>query len=139
MAVVTAAKEMRKYLGNLDSSSTPCVAFGGSFVAGKNLFMPVEPSEATQCITVIPYGGGYPSNKNRQESYVQIRVRTKKNKSCIETSQALINKLHRNGNICASNNGIVYANQSAPAFLPSIEGGEYKISVVDYTIKHVQF
>jgi len=138
MAVGTIVNELVKYFDSLASSSTIVTAFGVSLTDGDNLFMIREPSEATQCITIIPYPGGPPVDNSKYESSVQIRVKAKNYKRSLETSQAIINALNRNDNVCASTSGIIFAEQSTPIFLFPEEGGEFPISVSNYTIKYIK-
>jgi len=139
MSVITPVSEFVKFFGNLTATSPVCTSLGNTLVQGSNLFMVVEPSEATQCITAIPYGSTPPRSKDKYESNVQIRVKATSNKRALETTQAIINTLHENCNVCASNNGIVLANQSNPIFLPAMEGGEFSIAVSNYLVRHVKF
>jgi hypothetical protein len=142
--------EFRKYFNNLTATNAICVALGTTFVSGTNLFVLNEPSNdvATRCLTIIPYGGAPPSPEgDRQESYVQIRLKTPYPENGLRTMQQIINSLHGNMHVCASNNGKVYAIQSSP--IPygyganygregQIEGGEYYIFVSNYRTKHIK-
>ena len=144
------ANEFRKYLDGLPATSAICVSFGTTFTSGTNLFVISEPSNdlATKCLTIIPYGGPPPSSEgDRQESYVQIRMKTPYPEGGLRTMQAIINKLHGNMHVCASSNGKVFAVQSSP--IPygfganygregQIEGGEYYIFSANFRTKHVK-
>jgi len=134
----TIINEVGKYLSNLTATNPICSSLGVTLTFGSNLHLWLEPPEATQLVTVIPYGGSPSTTVDKQNSYLQIRVKAKTNKRCGETTQAIINTFDRNGNICASTNGVVLANQSAPIFLPAQAGGKWPISVSNYTIKHVK-
>lgn len=131
--------EFKRYLGNLTATSTVATALGTTLTFGSNLFIDVEPAIATQLVTVISLPGAPPSLEGeRQESNVQIRVKAKTVQKSVETTQALINKLHNNTNVCASSAGKVYAEQSSPFIIGHQEGGNYTITVSNYTIKHVK-
>jgi hypothetical protein len=139
MATNTIANEIGKYFTGLAATNLVCTEFGTTFTNGKNMFIGIEPVSATQCISIIPYGGAPPSIEgNRQEAAVQIRVKTLKKSTGLRTSQAVINTLHANTSVCASQPGKVYAVQSSPIFLDQYEGGKYVITVSNYYIKHIK-
>lgn len=135
----TIVNEIHKYLDGLAATNTVCSALGISLSSGSNLFNYVEPTAATQCITIIPYGGSPPMDKDKQNPSVQIRIKAKKNETAMQTGQAIINKFHRNDSVCASKPGVIYANQSIPIFLPALEGGEFSVVVTNFNIRHVKF
>ena len=131
--------EVRKYLHRLTATNPICRAYGRTLVSGTNLFVIMEPSTATKCITVIPYGGGRPTPEgNRQESAVQIRLKIKDRQKGIRAMQEIINRLHGNTDVCASAKGRVYAVQSSPIPLEIYEGGEYIAYVSNFIVKHTK-
>jgi hypothetical protein len=134
----TILNEFSKYFVSLTATSPVCVALGTRLVSNKNLYLGKFPSIATPCISILPYGGAPPTSKDKYNSSLQIRIKTKTNLSSIRTCQAVINTLHMNHNVMASGNGIVLANQSQPIPLQPEEGGEWQICVSNFTIKHVK-
>lgn len=135
----SAVNEISKYLNNLTATNPICDALNTTLTEGKNLFSWQEPMTATQMISIIPYLGSSPQTKDKYESAVQIRIKAKSNKRAAETGQAIIQNFHKNGNICASKTGIVLANNSNPMFLAPLEGGEWSITVANFTVRHVRF
>jgi len=137
--MTTIVKEIYKYLDNLTATNPICVSLGTTLSGGSNLFMMLEPADATQCITIIPYGGGRPNtDKNRFESSVQIRLKTSSRQKALETMQSVIENLHMNDNVCASMNGLMMANQSLPIIFDVLEGGKYIISISNFSIIHTK-
>ena len=135
----TVVNEMTKWFSNLTATSTICDTLGFTFTKGSNLFQIAEPANATQCLTIIPYGSAPPSPEgDRHESLIQLRLKIKSNEKGFKGMQDMINKLHHNGNVCASQPGYVFANQSIPIRLEAIEGGEFTIFVSNYRILHVK-
>jgi hypothetical protein len=135
----TVVNEITKWFSNLTATSTICDTLGFTFTKGSNLFQIAEPPSATQCLTIIPYSGSPPSPEgDRQESPIQLRLKTKSNEKGFKGMQDMINTLHHNGNICASQPGYVFANQSAPIRLEAMEGGEFTVFVSNYRVKHVK-
>ena len=135
----TAVNEISKYLKNLTATNPICTALSTTFTEAGNLFQYGEPMEATQMISIIPYFGASPRSKDKYETSIQIRVKAKSKKRAGDTGQAIIEVFDRNKNICASANGIVLANNSNPMFLPPQEGGEWEISVCNFTVRHAKF
>lgn len=139
MSVNTIENEIRKYLGNKTATNPICNSLGTTLTSGTNLFMYEEPSSASQCITIIPYGGSSPTHEgDRQEPAVQVRLKTNSNTKAIRTMQAVINDLHGNDSVCASKPGKIFAVQSNPVRLAPLEGGEIKIVVSSFTVKHIK-
>jgi len=133
------AYEIKKYLTNLTATASLCVTLGRTLIASTNLFLFTEPVRATSCMTLIPFAGAPPNkDKIRQDSYVQIRLKTKSIRTTMETLQDTINKLHENESVCASCNGKVFAMQSAPLFLQFTEAGDYAIAVANFQVKHTK-
>lgn len=138
MTVKTIIDEIGTHLTNLTATNPICSSFGAIFVDNKNLFYNTTPSIATPLISILPYGGEPPTDLYKYNSHVQIRIKTKTNSSGMRTGQAIINYFNRNYNISASLNGVVISNQSQPIPIKPEEGGEWKINVVNLTIKHVR-
>lgn len=131
--------EFKKYFVGLTATSPIVSAFGTTFTVGSNLYIGEENEKHVNMITIYPTPGGPPqTDRQKQESSVQIRIKSASNSIALRTMQAIINILHYNGNICASTTGIVYANQSAPLPLGKIEGGKYSIFTANFDIKHVK-
>lgn len=131
--------DIKKYLTSLTATASICVTLERTLIASTNLFVYVEPTNATNCMTLIPFSGGPPNlDKIRHESYVQIRLKTKNVKKTMETLQDTINKLHCNEDVCSSCNGKIFAMQSAPMLLEFAEGGEYAIGVANFQVKHTK-
>jgi hypothetical protein len=135
----TIVNEITKWFDSLTATSAICDTLGLTFTKGTNLFQIAEPSSATQCLTVIPYPGSPPTPEgDRHESLVQLRLKIKSNEKGLKGMQDMINTLHKNGNVCASQPGYVFANQSTPIRLGAVEGGEFTIFISNYRIKHVK-
>ena len=135
----TISNEYRKYFDRLTATSPICVSYGGVFTSGTNLFVNIEPSSATKCITVIGYGGAPPRpDNNRYESGVQIRLKIRNKEKGIRTMQEIINRLHENTDICASANSKTFAVQSSPALVDTYEGGQYVAYVANFICKHIK-
>jgi len=129
------ASSLKTYLDNLTATNTICAELGAVLTFGSNLFIGIEP-ETTNCITIIPYGGGPPTyDGSRQESNLQVRVKTSAVKSSFEVSQSLINTLHNNTSICA---GRFSAIQSTPTMLSVQEAGDNFITISNFSIRHVK-
>lgn len=141
MSVNTIENEIRKYLEDKTATNPICDSLGTTLTYGTNLFMYEEPSSgfASQCITILSYGGSPPNkDRRRQEPSVQIRLKTNSNTKANRTMQAIINDLHGNDRVCASQPGKLFAVQSNPIRLAPLEGGEIKVTVSNYNIKHVK-
>lgn len=133
------SNEFQKYIDGLSATNTICTSFGATLTFGANLFVDTEPAIATQTITIIPFPGAPPDkDRYKYESAVQIRVKGKSVQKSLETSQALINILHENSKVCASQPGKVTADQSTPILLEVLEGGKWIVSVSNFTIKHIK-
>ena len=133
--------ELKKYMESLTATNTICDELGTLFASGTNLFIGYEPSNdvSDECMTLIPYSGTPPSPEgDRQESYVQIRLKTNDIEVGLKTMQSVINTLHNNTDACASCNGRIVAIQSSPILLEFIEGGEYAAFVANFGIKHTK-
>jgi hypothetical protein len=133
------SNEFYKYFDGLAATNAICVALGTTFTKGTNLFVDVEPANATQMVTSISYGGGPPdTDKYKYLAGVQVRVKANSIQKSLETNQAIINTLHMNHNICASTNGVVYADQSAPFLLEIVNSGQYYVSISNYTVRYIK-
>lgn len=131
--------EVRKYLDGLAATNTVCSALGTTLTAGTNLFIGSEPDDVATCCTIIPYGGAPPSQEgDKQEGTFQIRLKTTSMETGLKTQQAAINLLHNNTKVCASTNGRVSANQSAPITLGYEEAGEYPIVISNYSVRYIK-
>ncbi len=139
MATILMVDEFKKYFENLTSTSTIVDSFGTTFVTGSNLYVGEESEKEVNMLTIYPVPGGVPLIDNRrQESAVQLRIKSTSNSIGLRTLQDTINILHQNDNVCASTNGRVYATQSSPMPLGKIEGGRFSIYVVNFDIKHIK-
>ena len=129
------ASSLKTYLGNLTATNTICDELGAALTFGTNLFIGIEP-ETTNCITIIPYGGGSPTHDgSRQESNLQVRVKARTAMVSFKTSQSVINTLHNNTSICK---GRFSAIQSTPIMLNVQEAGDNFITVSNFSIIHVK-
>lgn len=137
MATTTITDEFKKYFVALTATSPIVSSFGTTFVLGSNLYVGEENGKAVNMLTIYPTGGS-PPNKDRlrQNSTVQIRIKSKSNSVGLRTMQDIINILHQNDNVCASAAGKVYALQSTPLILGKIEGGKFSIFTSNYRILH---
>jgi len=139
MAVTMIVDEFKKYFVGLTSTSTIVSAFGTTFVLGSNLYVGEEHEKHVNMLTIYPTGGGPPNKDNvRDESSVQIRIKSTSNSVGLRTVQACINILNQNDNVCASANGRVYAMDSNPLPLGKIEGGKFSIFTANFDIKHIR-
>ena len=135
-----AANEVKKYMENLTATSAICTSFGTTFTSGTNLFMPREKGTDVDMMTIIPTSGGPPLPSGDQgESACQIRIKTALYETGLRTMQEVINTLHENTKVCASQPGKVIALQSQPIPLDSIEGGKFNVTVANFHIRHVKF
>ena len=135
----TVADEFKDYFDSLTATADICVALGTVFDFDTNLFIGVEP-ESDECLSIYTYGGA-PPNKDgsRQEPSVQVRFKTSTRRKVLSVMQSIINTLHENDNVCASSPGRVFANQSAPMIIGVREGGEFVVSIANFTVKHIKF
>ena len=139
MAVTMIGDEFKKYFVGLTATSTIVSAFGTTFTVGSNIYVDEEHEKHVNVLTIYHTGGGPPNKDNlRDESSVQIRIKSTSNSVGMRTMQAIINKLNQNENVCASANGRVYALQSIPMPLGKIEGGKFSIFVTNFDIKHIK-
>lgn len=124
------------YFEDLAATNSICDSFGGCFTPSTNLFLGFEPDTDVDTVTLIPYGGSPPNLDNkRQNSSVQIRLKTNSREKALKVQQAIINELHT---YQFPEVGKMTANQSAPILLKSLEGGEWFISVSNFNIKHLK-
>ena len=134
--MATIYDKVKDYFVGLASDHAICSAFGTTFTFGTNLFIGIEPNVSVSCITIQPYAGPPPTPEgDRQESAMQIRLKTNNRQKAITVQQAIINSLHGNQ---LSGNGYITANNSSPTIIGILEGGEWIISVSNYLIKHVK-
>lgn len=131
--------EFRKYFDRLTATNPICVALGDTFTSGSNLFVIIEPSTATKCLTITPYSGSSPrADRLKYESSVQIRLKIRDRQKGIRTMQEIINTIHCNTNVCASANSKCFAVQSSPIVLEMYEGGQYLAYISNFIIKHTK-
>ena len=139
MTVTMIVDEFKKYLTGLTATSTIVSAFGTTFVEGSNLYLGEENEKHVNMLTIYPTGGGEVNKDNlRDESSVQIRIKSTSNSIGLRTTKACINAFNQNDNICASASGRVYAIQSNPLSLGKIEGGKFSIFTANFNIKHIK-
>ena len=133
-------REVANYLNNLNATQEVNEALGTTLSLGNNLFMVYEPQTSATTTTIIPYGGYPPNIDNlRRDSTFQIRIKGKGTHSALKASQALIDLLHTNEDVCASVPGKVFALQSSPIPVGWEEGGEFLIVTTNYIVKHINF
>lgn len=139
MAVTLIVDEFKKYFSGLTATSTIVSAFGTTFTVGSNLYVDEENEKHVNMLTIYSTGGG-PVNKDnvRDESTVQIKIKSMSNSIGLRTMQAVINALNQNDNVCASAPGRVYAIQSNPISLGRLEGGKFSFYTANFMIKHVK-
>ena len=99
--------------------------------------MDVEQQVATSCVTILTYPGSAPI-VDRQDATIQIRVKSSSTQKAQETCQEMINVFDRNSKVCASIPGKVFADQSAPMLFQHLEGGEFTVSIADFSVKHIK-
>lgn len=133
----TIANNIASYLETLNMYDD----FNATLAFSTNLFIGIEPPSPKDCVSIIPYGGNPPLvDGSRQESFVQIRVRSVTRSRALSTCQFLINNLD---GLELVNVGRIKCNNSAPLPLQPItiegrEGGELNVTVANYSIKHVK-
>lgn len=131
--------EFRKYFHRLTATNPVCVALGTRLRSSTNLFVLEEPSTATRCLTIIPYGGlGPTSEGDRHENNLQLRLKIRNRQKGLRTMQEIINRLHGNTDVCASAKSRVYAIQSSPIPLEVYEGGQYIAFISNFVVKHIK-
>jgi len=128
------ADRLASYLTGLSATSEIPTALGTRLVATTNLFVGFEVYTSVDSITLIPYPGS-PPNKDgyRQESSVQIRLKTSTTEKAMKVGQAIVNHLHMRQ---ISGKARIQALNSGPLVLGRIEGEEWCISTVNFSIKH---
>ena len=134
----TIADELKNWFESLTATNPIASSLGDTFSFGRNLTIGVE-NNATQVLTIIPYGGGPPTYEGeRQNSSVQLRLKTPNRARGWSVMQSTINELTNKYEVITK--GRLWANQSTPIVLPIIrEGGEQTIYVVNFSSKHVKF
>lgn len=130
----TIFNKISDYLISLNATHNICSELGTAFTTN-NLFIGYEPNTKNDSLTLIPYGGGPPGMDEKQNPSVQIRLKVSTRQKALKVQQAIINDLHCNE---LSGNGKMFAVQSAPILMPDMEGGEWKVSVSNFNIKHVK-
>ena len=133
----TIADEMKMYLASLTATNVICSDLGATFLWGTNLTIGAELNSSI-CLTIIPTGGGPPTDKDKQNSSVSIQFKTQTRQKALSIMQSVINHLHLNSD-CAIPKGKIYAVQSTPILLGVREGGQSVIAAANFNIKHVKF
>ena len=133
----TIADEMKDYLASLTATNVICSDLGATFLWGTNLTIGAELNSSV-CLTIIPTGGGPPTDKDKQNSSVAIQFKAQTRQKALSVMQSVINHLHMNSD-CAISKGKIYAVQSTPILLGAREGGQEIITVANFNIKHVKF
>jgi len=139
----TIANNIASYLETLDifEDFAATLVAASSNSSAINLFIGIEPPRPKDCVSIITYGGKAPLvDGYRQESFVQVRVRSDTRSRAISTCQFFINNLH---GLKLENVGRLNCINSAPLILQPItiegrEGGELSVTVSNYEIKHVK-
>ena len=131
----TIASSFKTYFESLTATNDIIDSFGDTFTFGTNLFIGIE-DETNECLSIIPYGGEPPNiDGQRQDAAIQIRLKSEDRKTTLATSQAIINELHGNKELCT---GRVSAIQSTPTYWKDREGGNSTITVSNFNVKHVR-
>ena len=133
----TIADEMKDYLASLTATNVICSDLGATFLWGTNLTIGAELNSSV-CLTIVPTGGGPPTDKDKQNASVAIQFKAQTRQKAMSVMQSVINHLHMNSD-CAIPKGKIYAVQSTPILLGAREGGEQIIAVANFNIKHVKF
>jgi len=132
----TIGNTVASYLTSLAATNEICSALGTTFTFGTNLFLHSEPTNDTDMVTIIPYGGYSPeTDKIRQNPAIQLRMKSTSKNTLMSTQQAMINKLHLNQ---LGGNALMISNTSTPMIIGVLEGGEYTIAVTNFRLKHVK-
>jgi len=130
------ANKVASYLTGLSATSEIPTALGTRLVASINLFVGFEVDTDVDSITLIPYPGSPPNRDGyRQESSVQIRLKTSSTEKALKVGQACVNYLHMKQ---ISGKARIQALNSGPLVLGRIEGEEWCISTVNFSIKHIK-
>jgi len=134
----TIADELKDWFESLTATSVITTALGDTFTFGTNLSIGVE-TNATQVLTIIPYGGGAPSVEGeRQNPSVQLRFKTPNRARGWSVMQSIINTIHNKKEVITK--GRLWATNSSPVLLPIVrEGGEQVIYVASFTARHIKF
>jgi hypothetical protein len=113
-------------------------AFEATPVKGTSVFISLEPDTPDNCITLYPYGGAPPevNSKYKHNSNVQVRIRADDFQQAYKTGQTIINRMHYNGDVLASTNGMLYTVQSQPIYL-NRDDELRSIVVTNFNVKHV--
>ena len=132
----TILNTVASHLTGLAITNAVCVALGTTLEFGYNIHIGIGPATSGDVLTITPYGGSSPNlDGYRQNATIQIQSKTSSRATALELQQSLINELHINE---LSGNGKVFAKQSAPLLLGTIEGGEHTLAVSNYDIKYVK-
>ena len=130
------ADKLASYLTGLPATSEIPNALGTRLVATTNLFVGFEAYVSVDSITLIPYPGVPPNMDGyRQESSVQIRLKTSTTEKAMKVGQAIVNHLHMKQ---ISGKAQLHAINSAPLILGRLEGEEWCISTVNFSLKHLK-
>ena len=137
---MTLIEEAKSYFESLTATNEIRDNFGAAFSFNTNLFLGVVPASPTECVVIRPRPGSPPEIgvKYAYNSGIGIRVRCNTYQKGYKVSQAIINNLHLNDNICASVNGKFYAINSQPTVLYSDEE-EYPQFDCLFEIRHTKY
>jgi hypothetical protein len=138
--MATLLEEISTYFANLTATHEIASNFGSAFTENTNLFIGVEPATPTDCVSIIPYGGGVADNRRpgAQSPSFQVRVRTTTYKKGFKTVQAVINAVHLNDRITTTIPAKFYAVQSQPILL-TYDEEEYPIFVCNFSAKSIKY
>uniref|UniRef100_A0A6M3KGD2 Tail protein n=1 Tax=viral metagenome TaxID=1070528 RepID=A0A6M3KGD2_9ZZZZ len=111
-------------------------ALGTRLATDLNLFVGFEAYASVDSLTLIAYSGPPPNTDGyRQESSMQVRLKTNTTEKALKVGQAVINYLHMKQ---IGGKAQLQANQSSPMILGRLEGEEWCISTVNFSIKHIK-
>lgn len=132
--------EVESHFTSLTATNEVCSNFGSTFTSNTNIFKGVVPSSPTDCVVLLPYGGRPPDTRHRSAQYpsIQVRVRATGYAKGYKTTQAIINHLHQNGDVCSSFVGIPFAVQSQPIFLAWDEE-KYPVFVCNFDFNIIKY
>lgn len=119
-------------------STTIESAFGASITVGTNLFISFEPDTPNNCITIYPTSSLAPTDKDKYNSAVQVRVRATTFPIAYNTCQAIIDALHRNGAVLTNTNGLMLALNSQPIYLTR-DTEKRTIVVANFFSRHARY
>ena len=133
-------EDIEIYFLSLTSSHEICTNLNATFSSNGNLFLVMEPSSPTDCVTIIPYGGAPLDTRHKEAQYpsIQIRVRTTTVNKGYKVTQAIINDLHQNVSLGSNISMQCFAIQSQPVLL-KFDEEDYPVYVANFNIMHTKY